>query len=361
MPYLTESLRIEILQMLGYGDRSRTQAEVAQLFAEVHPELTPISQSTVSKIERRYRTMGHVRDVPRERPPKIDEETRLNVLLQIEEHPVTPARQLARLHQVSHTSVLKLFKEVKMHPYKMQSVQELNEEDFDRRLEFCEQMMGLIDGGQIFTEWILFSDEATFTLHGHVNRQNCRYWSNENPHWMRECHTQHPQKTNVWAGIIGGRIVGPVFFNQNLTAELYLDMLQNLVPALAALFPNEVDPAIMDERIWFQQDGAPPHFALIVRNYLDQMFPNRWIGRRGPIEWPARSPDLTPLDFFLWGYLKSKVYLTKPNDIEDLQNRIREEIRQITPQVLENVQNGFYHRLGHCQQQVGGHFEHLLH
>ena len=62
---------------------------------------------------------------------------------------------------------------------------------------------------------------------------------------------------------------------------------------------------------FFQQDGAPAHYGLIVRNWLDSKLPGRWIGRRGPIEWPARSTDLTPLDFYIWGYLKQKVYQKK--------------------------------------------------
>jgi hypothetical protein len=32
---------------------------------------------------------------------------------------------------------------------------------------------------------------------------------------------------------------------------------------------------------WFQQDGAPPHFAANVRDFLNQEYPNRWIGRGG--------------------------------------------------------------------------------
>ena len=56
-----------------------------------------------------------------------------------------------------------------------------------------------------------------------------------------------------------------------------------------------------DDSFIFQEDGAPAHYANVVRNALNERLTNRWIGRRGTIEWPAHSPDLTPLDFFLWG------------------------------------------------------------
>ena len=66
------------------------------------------------------------------------------------------------------------------------------------------------------------------------------------------------------------------------------------------------------QQIWFQQDGAPCHSRLDVRQYLQNRFNGRIIHRFSEISWPPRSPDLTPLDFFLWGYLKQKVYLQRP-------------------------------------------------
>ena len=49
----------------------------------------------------------------------------------------------------------------------------------------------------------------------------------------------------------------------------------------------------------FHQDGAAAHYSLRVRTWLHNKRPENWIGRGGPVEWPARSPDLTPCDFFL--------------------------------------------------------------
>jgi len=60
--------------------------------------------------------------------------------------------------------------------------------------------------------------------------------------------------------------------------------------------------------IIFQQDGAPPHWSSDVRRFLDETFPNWWIGRDGPTLWPPRSPDITPLDFFSWDMLRSKCF-----------------------------------------------------
>ncbi|KAJ8959715.1 hypothetical protein NQ318_021909 [Aromia moschata] len=82
--------------MIGYGDRARIQCEVVRLFRETHPDLPPLNQGTISKIEAQYREMGHARKVPSKRQAVVDDDTKLNLLLALEENPITPARQLAR-------------------------------------------------------------------------------------------------------------------------------------------------------------------------------------------------------------------------------------------------------------------------
>ena len=89
--------------------------------------------------------------------------------------------------------------------------------------------------------------------------------------------------------------------------------------------------------IIFQQDGAPTHWRSHVRRYLDATFPNRWIVRHGPTPWPPRSPDITPLDFFLWGYVKDKVFSTPVPDITNLKARITDAFATITEDMLENT------------------------
>ena len=79
-----------------------------------------------------------------------------------------------------------------------------------------------------------------------------------------------------------------------------------------------------------QQDGAPLHWGLAIRQLLNDTFPERWIGRDGPIPWPPRSPDITPLEFFLWGYVKDIVYRTKVRDVSDLQQQIIETLDTVT-------------------------------
>ena len=111
---------------------------------------------------------------------------------------------------------------------------------------------------------------------------------------------------------------------------------------------------------YFQQDGAPAHYAVSVRKWLDEHFRGRWIGRRGVVEWPARSLDLTPLDFFFWGVLKNKVFSDKPKALNDLKQSIIIAWEDITPEICQKVTESTIERCHHYIVNNGLHFGHLL-
>ena len=91
--------------------------------------------------------------------------------------------------------------------------------------------------------------------------------------------------------------------------------------------------------VYARRDDAPPHFSNLVRQHLSNTFGIQWIGRGGPISWPPRSPDMTPLDFFLWGNLK-RLYSTPVHTREDLIERITQHCNEIrnNPRMLFQVQ-----------------------
>lgn len=112
--------------------------------------------------------------------------------------------------------------------------------------------------------------------------------------------------------------------------------------------------------VWFQQDGAIPHTAKIVLEWLAEKFGEHFISLRSNIEWPPHSPDLNPLDFFLWGYLKDRVYSPSLQDTNALQMSIRREIRRITVDSCKNVIRNFRDRMRLVTEKHGGHLEHVL-
>ncbi|GFW62030.1 transposable element Tc3 transposase [Trichonephila clavipes] len=91
------------------------------------------------------------------------------------------------------------------------------------------------------------------------------------------------------------------------------------------------------EELWFQQDDATCHTARATIDLLKDTFGDRLISHFGPVNWPPRSCDLTPLDYFLWGYVKSLVYADMPQTLDHLEDNIRRVIADIRPQMLEKV------------------------
>ena len=112
-------------------------------------------------------------------------------------------------------------------------------------------------------------------------------------------------------------------------------------------------------RIWLAQDGAPPHRRRFVTDRLAELFGDRVIALNHVVEWPPRSPDLTPLDFFLRGYLKSKVYQTPPANLEELEQRIRHEIDTLRQDraLVRRAVFDMLRRVRVCSQRNGGHVE----
>jgi hypothetical protein len=157
----------------------------------------------------------------------------------------------------------------------------------------------------------------------------------------------------VWCGIWRGTVLGPFFLeDESVTSVTIFNMLSN------QLWPH-IQHAV-DGHTWIQLDGASVHAAYNVRAWLDTRFPGRWIGRGGPVQWPPRSPDLNPLDFYLWGYLKHVVYANRPENLNSLKNAIAATCAAIPHEVLHKVCSCWVNRLHLCVAERGQHFEHLL-
>ncbi|GFT27807.1 putative transposable element [Trichonephila clavipes] len=116
--------------------------------------------------------------------------------------------------------------------------------------------------------------------------------------------------------------------------------------------PNKVSPKDVQE-LWFQQDGATCHTARVTIDLLKGKFGDRLISRFGSVNWPPRSCDLTPLDYFLWGYVKSLVYADKPQTLDHLEDNIRRVIADIRPQMLEKVIENWTSRLDYIRASRG--------
>ncbi|GFX54256.1 uncharacterized protein TNCV_3823551 [Trichonephila clavipes] len=111
----------------------------------------------------------------------------------------------------------------------------------------------------------------------------------------------------------------------------------------------------VNDRAVFPTRWRNSHTARATIDSLKDTFGNRLISRFGPVNWPPRSCDLTPLDYFLWGYVKPLVYADKPQTLDHLKDSIRRVIADIRPQMLEKVIENWTSRLDYIRASRGSH------
>jgi len=115
-------------------------------------------------------------------------------------------------------------------------------------------------------------------------KHNYHYWVPENSRCFCEILYQHQWSINVWCCIVNGTLLDYIFLMVHLQVPCTMIFFKIL-----SQLSEHVDLAIR-QRLWMQQDGAPSHYAHNLRNILNQIFPNCWIGRDDPVSRPFRSP-----------------------------------------------------------------------
>ena len=110
---------------------------------------------------------------------------------------------------------------------------------------------------------MLFTDDAYFTHDRYFNSRNSHIWDYENPHAIAVRNHQQRFAVNMWAGIVGIHLLGPVILPARLTGAAYLQFLQTALPDLLDNVPLAVR-----SNLWFQHDGAPAHFSIDARAQL---------------------------------------------------------------------------------------------
>lgn len=357
---MTEFTNQEMAQIhFMYGLANGNAREARRLYAERFPDRQIPCPKTFTTLHLRLEETGSfAKSKIGGRPLTVrTQQLEEEVLNLVEESPGTSTRKIGNELNVSNKTVWSVLKSYSLYPYHTQRVQTLLPRDFPARLNFCNWFQGMCSIVPHFSVRILFTDEATFSRNGIMNFHNQHTWAEDNPHAIIEGHHQYTFSLNVWAGIIGDNLVGPYIFRNALTGEVYHNFLRDELPELM----EEVDLETRDS-MWFMHDGAPPHFALNVRNYLDQQYPARWIGRGGPHAWPARSPDLNPLDFYFWGHLKQLVYTTPIETEEELRLRIINGFNTIRarPEIFQRVRDNLARRVHGCLLADGAHFQQFI-
>ena len=241
-----------------------------------------------------------------------------------------------------------LKKKIKLTPYKLSLGQALLESHKAGRLEFCQW---LLEQDPEFVQGVIFGDEKWFTLTQHPNRQNTRYWAFVNPHITTDTKVQGSAKVQAFVCVVDGRTLAVIWHiadGQNLSVNT--DRYCQVIDEVADVLP-------LRHSYWWQQDGATCHTSKKSMEKLRGIFGDRLISNKADIKWPARSPDLNPLDYAFWGMAMQKVYNDNPQTLDELMECVENFFHTLPEDVIRNSVSNILKRARLCVKNKGDHFE----
>lgn len=340
-----------------YGECHRILDRTCRVFAERYPERPAPNRNLINRLLHNCREFGSfTHKVIKKSPVVDDEDAAITVLGYFSAYPKNSVSDAERDLRYAKSTVHRILVKHNWHPFKYNHVQFLNDGDLAIRINYCEWLMTRIQEDELFLKNIIWTDEAKFSKNGIQNRHNSHFWASENPNVTRERNFQLSWSFNVYCAIKDNRILCIYFYDNNLTGANYLWLLNNVVTAALRHLPEQEV-----QNCFYQMDGAPPHNTHAVRTALEELFRGQWIAHNGPYRYPPRSPDLTPLDYFFWGYIKNEVYADPITTKEDMQQRILAAVNNLSPAAIQRATSSqIQKRILACLHANGSVFEHLF-
>jgi len=315
-----------------------------------HPKVPPTKKTVLNNVKI-FNKFGSVINRQKHTPHKktvVTEENIKKVKSTLESGSGKSVRDIELKTNIGRESVrFILNEELKLFPYKVQIMQKIPENSIKKRLDFCTKMIQKLQLDPNLLNNIWFSDESHFYLDGHCNKQNMRIWGSEKPEKFIE-KSAHPLYVTVWCAISAQGFIGPYFFENSNQERIivnqtnYQNMIENyFVPELRKRVGDRFNEQI------FMQDTSP-HTAKKTMELLEKIFGGKIISIKSTDIWPPYSPDLNPCDYFLWGFLKDRVFSENVGNISLLKEKIKQVCSEITEEMCERVLNNLRFRLNYC-------------
>lgn len=310
-----------------------------------------MNRSTVWKIVKKFQETGNTLDRPGRgrkrsvRTPKLLKNTREK----LRRNPHRSCRTLATAAGVSKSTMHQVLRvDLGVKPFKMLHRQELTENHVAMRAQKCRKILQEIADGTLPN--LVFTDEKKFDIQQVVNQQNDRIWTFSSSTERRiVTRRQNPQSVMVWAAVTEtGR--SPLLFvpsGVKLNSQRYIaDILQGcLLPWAKKHFQGAP---------WtLQQDSAPSHASKITQSWIQRKIP-AFICKE---VWPARSPDLNPLDFSIWSILETKACSSPHPTVEALKEKLVKEWTAIPQEKIRAACASFSKRLSAVVKNKGRYIE----
>lgn len=209
MPYTSADYTEMIIL---YGECNRNAVATARVYRErfLNRDRYP-DKNTILRAVQRCRETGNLmpNNVERVGRPRVvrnvvNEE---RVLAAVRADPGTSTRRLERRIHISRSTINRITRTEKIHPYRKRKVQKLEAGDYQLRVDFCQFILHSNDADPDFLSGILWTDESLFTREGCFNQHNTHWYAEENPHMTVNRNFQNKWKINVWGGIIGDHVI----------------------------------------------------------------------------------------------------------------------------------------------------------
>jgi len=266
------------------------------------------------------------------------------------------SREVAREVGISQSSVMLIAKtDLGLSCFKRVAVQVLTDATKLKRLARSKALLRRLTVQK--TKHVFFTDEKIFYLNPPVNSQNDRVWSagrkrDVDAQRLLMQRAKFSPHVMVSTGIcFNGK--GRLHFvpdKVKINADYYVNgLLPKLMEDCEALMPNG---------FILQKDGAPAHTSRQAQEWIRQNTPD-FVNK---FEWPPNSPDLNPLDFYVWGAMlhRYQQFVPKPKNVAELRGVLEAIWNDIPHESVQKAIVAFRKRLQACIKAQGGHFEHLL-
>jgi len=335
-----------------YMETGSTQAAI-DLFTEHFPGVKPPTKHTVLRNVQKYRDHGSSHNRYKGNSGRKatirTEETIEAVRKLLNDQPTTSTRKNGLgLSQSTFQRIVK--NDLKWHPYKNHQRHQLTDKDIEMRTLFSKWFAGYCSNEHFVSRFVI-GGEASFELNGRVNSLNTRLFTDKND---LPTFTSDRKKLFLWVGLCGnGSLLGPYFFDSDLNDQAYLTLFDTkILPSLLQSYESNI------VGLWWVPDSKVAILTKEVREQLSRVFGNNVLAPGCGVQWPAKSPDLNPMDYFFWGYLKKKVFANPPASLEIMEKQIQDacdEIRQTN--VVSNAMQELKRRTNSCIQRKGQHLE----
>ncbi|GAA49323.1 hypothetical protein CLF_102867 [Clonorchis sinensis] len=286
----------------------------------------PFTVSTITRLIAKFESTGFVLDFPGKGRKSVSDERApiaQNAVEQLQSQSIMASSSITQVSQLTGTPNASVHRIMRRHlhlyPYHFTLLQNITEEDKEQRVTFANW---LLDNEEIVPK-ILSSDEANFPVDGIINKHNCVIWSRE--------------LLTSTSPIISIPLISVCGWDSPKSVSCVSFSLMLRFPATI----TSVCCRRMLSRNSSSTRSHRPSFNK-MRTYLREQFSDEGVIARGfPNIWPARLPDLTPLDYWFWGMIKARVYHeNKPKNLVELSARIEEECARVT---LEEVKHAVSH------------------